>query len=547
MKRLLYYLLIAIGLIGLISCKKENVVEPNTKWVIIGYMDGNNDLDESNNGTSYVIKDVQDLESVGSTDEVKIIVAVGSKKKGGIVKYYFVEKYPNELPDSISSRVLEDLGTKDMSDKRTLKDFLSYVKSNYPADRYLLILDDHGGGWRGCCVDEVNGSGSMMSIQDIRSALEEVGLHPEIIVFHACLMGMVEVAYELKDVANYIVASEFLMPMLSVLNPTAWLTQLVNNPDMEPLVLAKNIAKAVYDEGVRQGKTVHMAVIDCKKMYNLGVKIGNLGNNLVTQSGDYVEEIYDAWMHTHVSQLDDPNNVDLREFVINLKNAPNLGTIQVIKDAIDSVVSAINNAVPYTWTNAQMTRGGLTIYLPIDHGVFASDSVKYTALKFRETNWYRFVSKFTIDYGGGGGGNGTTMNVQGTINDPYHLGNYNLEVGFSHDQNWDNSDSFSIVSLGNNTSFSVSVPVPSGYGAGDYVGFVGYSNTCVDADNDGVADDILVGIYPDNNGQVGFLNFATSIQGVNITLNYYIPNTCSKEKLHIKKTLARVKLLPLNK
>ncbi len=538
MKRLMM-LLILISLVGISSCKKETVEEETqTKWVVIGYMDGNNNLDEGNNGTSYVIKDVQDLESIGSSDEVKIIVAVGSKKKGGIVKYYYIEKHQDELPDSLSSKVLMDLGTKDMSDKRTLKDFLQYVKDNYEAEHYLLVIDDHGGGWQGCCVDEVNGAGSLMPVQDIRSALQEVGLHPEVIVFHACLMSMVEVTYELKEVTDYVVASEFSMPMLSVLNPQSWLAALSSNPDMSSLDVARNIAKAVYDEGVRQGKTVHMAVIKTDEITSLGAKLGNLANNLVTQTGDYANEIYEAWGNTHVSDLDDPNNVDVREFVLNLKNEPNIGNIQVIKDAIDSVVSKLNDAVPYTWTNAQMTRGGLTVYLPIDHSVFAADSAKYVSLKFKETNWFSFVSKFTIDLGSGGSGDTSSISVSGSISDGLGLGNYYLEVDFSHDQNWDTSDSARTVSLGNNSTFSVDIGVPSGYGTGDYVGFIGYSGNCYDADGDGYADDLILGFYPDDNGSEGFLNFQNNYSNVNIPLNYYIPDYCTKgENLSITKDI----------
>ncbi len=533
MKRWVLFGFASILMVSGLSCKKETEVqETKPKWVIIGYMDGNNNLDESNNGTSYVIKDVQDLEGVGSTDEVQIIVAVGSKKKGGIVKYYYIEKHTDELPDSLSSRVLMDLGTKDMSDKRTLKDFLQYVKENYDAEHYMIIFDDHGGGWRGCCVDEVNGAGSLMPVQDIRSAFEEVGLHPDIVVFHACLMGMAEVAYELKDVTDYVVASEFSMPMLSVLNPGAWLSALLQNPDMGVLDVAKNIAKAVYDEGVRQGKTVHMGVIKTSEMTSLGSKLGNLANDLVTQTGNYANEIYDAWSNTHVSSLDDPSNVDIREFVLNLKNEPNLGNIQVLKDDIDSVVSKLNDAVPYTWTNAQMTRCGLTIYLPIDYSVFAAESAKYVALKFKETNWYSFVSKFTLDLGGGGGGGSSSISVAGTINDNLGLGNYYLETDFSHDQNWESSDSAKVVSLGNTTNFNVNVDVPAGYGSGDYVGFIGYSGNCYDADNDGSVDDLILGFYPDNNGGEGFLNFQNSYSNVSINLQYYIADYCTKAKKH---------------
>lgn len=43
-------------------------------------------------------------------------------------------------------------------------------------------------------------------------------------------MSMVEVAYELKDRADFMVASQFVMPLQSVLGCEEWLGALVNNP-----------------------------------------------------------------------------------------------------------------------------------------------------------------------------------------------------------------------------------------------------------------------------------------------------------------------------
>lgn len=136
----------------------------------MGYFDGNNDLDVSQAGTSYIIEDVQEMEKVGSTDEVTAVTIVSSLKTGGNANYYLVQKHPDELPDKISSK---DLGTKDMSDPQCLKNFIKWAKEEYPADHYALIINDHGGGWRGACVDEQNGAGSLMSMPDIRMALEE--------------------------------------------------------------------------------------------------------------------------------------------------------------------------------------------------------------------------------------------------------------------------------------------------------------------------------------------------------------------------------------
>ncbi|HIE33654.1 MAG TPA: hypothetical protein EYP86_00755 [Candidatus Altiarchaeales archaeon] len=116
------------------SCGKKEEGVGGVKWTIMGYFDGNNDLDISQNNTSFTIEDVHELEEVGSTDEVKVIVALGSLKTGGTVKYHYIEKHLNELSDSISSPVLKNLGTKDISEPQTLKEFIQYVVSNYPAD-----------------------------------------------------------------------------------------------------------------------------------------------------------------------------------------------------------------------------------------------------------------------------------------------------------------------------------------------------------------------------------------------------------------------------
>ena len=285
--------LLVFALIAVITCSKKEE-EAGVSWTIIGYFDGNNNLDISQNNTSFTIEDVHEFEDVGSTDRVKVVVALGSLKTGGIVKYYLVEKHENELPDSISSPVLQNLGTKDMSDPQTLRSFIEFAVSNYPADHYMLIVDDHGGGWRGVCVDEQNGAGDMMTLPELKGAIPD-NVHLDIIVFHACLMSMAEVAYELKDKADYMVASEFTLPMQSVLRPGEWYQALTQNPDMSAEELARKIVEAVYHAGENKGKTVHMAAIDLSKMTALGSKVADFGNALVTESGNYWNEVLDAW------------------------------------------------------------------------------------------------------------------------------------------------------------------------------------------------------------------------------------------------------------
>ncbi len=389
------------GLLLYVSCSKDKSNTPSgpsTEWTILVYADGNNNLDAAQGGGSYCIQDIQDLEGNGSTDKIEIVAMVASMRTGGGAKYYHIEHYPDDLGDNISSPVLENKGTKDMSDWQTLKEFLNYGLANYPAKKYMLIVDDHGAGWPGSCVDDQNGSGRIMSTYDMANAVEQASAANnvakfEIITFHACLMSMVEVAYEFRNSANYLVASEFSMPMESVLGSNIWLSNLNHNPTLGARELASNIAQAVYQAGIDKQKIVHMAATDLSKIGHLAAKMDNFGTQLSTSIGDHWDELLDAWLNTNTTQYDGPAYVDIRELANKVKQEPNLQNINLISHAADSVITALNEAIVITNTNAQgITRGGLTIHMPYLREMY--DSTSYARLEFQQVPWTNFVSQF---------------------------------------------------------------------------------------------------------------------------------------------------------
>lgn len=395
MRYTIVFLVLCLIVSASFQCSKKDPVsnEPKERlWTVMGYFDGNNNLDVSQAGTSYIIEDIQEMEKVGSNEQVTAVVMLSSLKTGGNADYYLVEEYPDELPDNVSSTSLKDLGTKDMSDPQCLRDFVAWAEEEYPAKHYALIVNDHGGGWRGVCEDEQNGAGDLMSLPNLRQALEE-GPHFDVVIFHACLMSMVEVAYELKDVADYMVACEFTMPMLSVLGSDIWFQELVDNPEMESLELATKVAQAVYEKGNEAQKIAHMAVTDLSKVGALGSRISDLGNKLITETRGHWNEVGHAWGETHYTDHDDPAFVDLREFVKKIQQEENLKELNLIRNAANEVISAVNDAVPFTKTNAPgLARGGLTIHFPFKAADF--DSANYIKLRFKETNWYNMLSVF---------------------------------------------------------------------------------------------------------------------------------------------------------
>ncbi len=111
--------------------------------------------------------------------------------------------YVNENSNPI---FLENWGEMNMGDWATLYDFIIWGKTNYPADRYLLAMYDHGSGWMGACIDLT--SYDMLSMDEIGSAIGEAG-GVDILAFTApCLMGALESVYELRDCVDVYIGSE---------------------------------------------------------------------------------------------------------------------------------------------------------------------------------------------------------------------------------------------------------------------------------------------------------------------------------------------------
>lgn len=121
------------------------------------------------------------------------------------------------------------------SDPATLYEVLSYVNTNYPSESYGLVLWSHGSGWQlstnvqntlkdkfatksfgidvgfnGDMENDTNSRGRMgiqMDIADMATAIAKSGIYLDYIFFDACSMQDIEVAYELKDVTDYVIAS----------------------------------------------------------------------------------------------------------------------------------------------------------------------------------------------------------------------------------------------------------------------------------------------------------------------------------------------------
>ena len=102
-----------------------------------------------------------------------------------------------------------------------LTGFINYSKNNLQSEKYILDIWSHGDGWgedyygniksRYIAVDE--GDIDSLDMWEVESAIKNSEIPKiDIIYMDACLMGGIEVAYQLKDVSDYLVFSAELTP-----------------------------------------------------------------------------------------------------------------------------------------------------------------------------------------------------------------------------------------------------------------------------------------------------------------------------------------------
>ena len=387
----IFFMVLAVFLLSLCSKKKSTEPEPPDKWTILGYFDGNNYQDTVADSASYVIRDVQDMEQVGSNEDVQIIVMLSSINTEGNSNYYFIEKQSGEPPtDVIRSKILNSLGPEDMSNPETLKRFIEYGVENYPADHYMLIINDRGSGWKGVCSDQENGDGEMMSLPELDYALSNYNF--EIILFNAPYMSMVEVAYQLKDEANYLVVLESNLLMKNILSASEWLQALANNPGINSKSLAYIVAEAIHTTA---GLDNTISVIDLSKMDALTSKIADFDSLLKSNIGDDWKEVLDARKTSPSFPI--MYYVDLKKFCQNIQDTSTYLN-STIKSAAQAVENANDVAVVKMLSYPDLGYGGLSIHFPLTSDKF--DSTDYVQLAFAvsDSNWHVFLSEFIKAY-----------------------------------------------------------------------------------------------------------------------------------------------------
>lgn len=195
----------------LMSCNREDVYI-GRESAFITYMIAENSLSGS------AIDDINEMERKVSTCKGGAIFIYADFDYKVNSRHPAILKIVQDDTDEIKSEVLKEYPEQNSCDpavmKTVLEDIYELAGKRYQING--LVLWSHGLGWLPPSDYQLKsfgedagykGSGyyKQMEIKDLAGVLSD--WHYNWIIFDACLMGSIEVAYELKDVCDYIIAS----------------------------------------------------------------------------------------------------------------------------------------------------------------------------------------------------------------------------------------------------------------------------------------------------------------------------------------------------
>jgi hypothetical protein len=379
------------------------------KWTFLVYMAGDNNLDGA------ALRDIAEMAKAGSTNDVQILVQLDR------IEDQKTRRFRITQGGGFKKDCIETFSETNTGDPQILYSFAKWAVDNYPADRYALILWNHGSGWwedaksraagpagrrphrplfnhafpqahRSICYDDTSG-GDALDNRELRVVLAGVcallGRKIDLLGMDACLMSMVEVAYQLRDSVNVIVGSEIEEPF------DGWpyaeiLSRLTARPRQDATAFARWIVKSYLSSYQGKGETVTQSALDVSRIGDVVTKIDALSKTLPTALETGTKSIAAAWKKS--LRFYDDNYIDLLCFAKSLrrKAGPDL---QAMADLLVAALKPGKGRL--ILSQGKIGRevrgtGGLSIYFPADR-----INPAYRGLDFcAACRWVTFLEKF---------------------------------------------------------------------------------------------------------------------------------------------------------
>ena len=368
------------------------------KVVVMEYVIGSN-LEDGRGFASINIAQMK--EATGKGDGLDFVMQAGGSDR------WFTKGIEDESVGRylISGGNIETAETLDpstcMSDPKNLTEFIKWTKENYPADRYMLVLWDHGGGFAsGYGVDDLNereDGQDTMTASEIIKAIKASDVKFDLIGFDACLMQNVEYANALEPFADYYLASQETEP------GTGWYYTLgFGSLAADPALSTEELGRIMVNTYDQSNRATHngepnregtLSLVDLTLIKPVYSQLTGLYKKATAEIADNHAVFANmSAARSKAYQFFDEEQVDMVNFLTSLKKADYKQ--QVMKDEeLDKIAETAKACVVYRNIDSAEGINGLSIDFPYSSLSLYSDEYKQLkAVKYNKER--RFFNNF---------------------------------------------------------------------------------------------------------------------------------------------------------
>lgn len=390
------------------TIQKSVGVQPKKKWTVLVYINGANDLE------TYGVLNLNQLEKIGSTADVNIVVQF--KRIGGRydnsngdwsdTRRFYVRRDSEE--SVLNSQLLSQKNNVDMGSSNTLQEFINWGVEAFPAEHYNLVIWNHGAGWRsvktraqrppvtrGVSYDDTTNN-HIDTIELPGAIVHPEGKKWDLLTVDCSLMQMIEVLYEWRNTADYIVGSEESPPGEGYAYDLT-IGKLVGNPTMDGRTLGINYAEDTATRFANQ-YGITQSLVETAKIAPVVSALNDLGGTLTSLKASFGADI--SLARDDSQSYEYPENKDLLHFLDRLDIRVNDAGL---KQKTAAVRAAAKAAIVRNVTTKQFTPNsqGIAAFLPTPSRYKAIDieqangfGQRYSLLKLAQDagNWQAFLA-----------------------------------------------------------------------------------------------------------------------------------------------------------
>ena len=332
--------------------------------------------------------DIDEILSVnGQPENVNIVLETGGAARWAKnnINPNYLERW--EIRDKVMSRKSQ-LSRVSMGKTSTLQSFIEWGLENYPAEKYGLILWNHGGAMAGCCYDE-NASNDTILADELYDAVSGARSNKGItdkfewITYDACLMAVQDVAEYNSHNFKYMLSSQE-TEMGYGYAYADWLPSLYSNPEIDGGQLLTVIGETFMDEEEALFKQWYgsrwtqefdqtQSVYDLTKMAAYKTAFEDLASSLNSIVGsnstkiDTLGSLFDSskaygLQEDHGTILHPYDIFDVEDALTNVKND---STFSSVSSKVQAVLSALGDVVIYEEHGPANSGCGMCIYCPM--------------------------------------------------------------------------------------------------------------------------------------------------------------------------------------